>query len=367
MRTFLDELSLSCKLSTIGTYVTGLNAFLKSAPRFNSISSHQPTRISPAILQRYLKFLNKRQLAPYTKVNYLLVVKKYLIWEIEHGTITESVIKTFDRSFLPKVPDYLPRPLSHDTDRLLINKMRSSNHPYAPIFLLLRLTGLRISELINLSKNCVVTNARDEHYLKVPLGKMDNERLVPLNQEALALIHKIKKIYPICKRKIDPNRLISVGGHISSVYEHLNNQFKKIVGDTVDQNKPITFHRLRHTYATSLLTGGVGIISIMKLLGHRRIEMSLRYAKVTPTYLRDEYLKALTVLEQQWTSRDEYNFKDQICYVSLPELINMLATFLKKEVSLKTPKQKNLLRRLARLKTSLEKINLDQKFPLTGV
>lgn len=49
-----------------------------------------------------------------------------------------------------------------------------------------------------------------------------------------------------------------------------------------------TDHRLRHTYAASLLSGGVGLIFLMKLLGHRRIEMTLRYAKVTPSHLRNE-------------------------------------------------------------------------------
>lgn len=367
MRSFLDEQGLSCKSSTIGTYTTGLNAFIKFAPCSNSISRQPSTKISLVVLQQYLKSLNQRQLAPYTKVNYLLTVKKYLIWEIEQGTIAESIIKNFDRSFLPKVPDYLPRPLSNDTDRLLMNKLRNSDYPYAPIFLLLRLTGLRISELINLSKNCVVTNATNEHYLKVPLGKMDNERLVPLSQEALTLIHKIKEAYPIYKKKkrIDPNRLIGIKGPVSYVYQHLEVRFKKIVGDITDQNKSVTFHRLRHTYGTTLLAGGVSIVSIMKLLGHRRIEMSLRYVKVTPTHLRNEYLKALTVLEHQWTPPHEYNIKDQTHYVSPPELINRLSAFLKKEAQLNPAKLKTLFRKLARLRTSLEKIPLNQNFPLT--
>ena len=31
----------------------------------------------------------------------------------------------------------------------------------------------------------------------------------------------------------------------------------------------MTTHRLRHTYATSLLSGGMSIASVMKLLGHK--------------------------------------------------------------------------------------------------
>lgn len=47
-------------------------------------------------------------------------------------------------------------PLSSENDRLLQNRLQSSNSPYALIFLLLRHTGLRISELINLPWNPLI-------------------------------------------------------------------------------------------------------------------------------------------------------------------------------------------------------------------
>lgn len=307
-------------------------------------------------------YLNNKKLVPYTKVNYLLSVKKYLQWEVEQGRVTENVLEALDRKHLPKVPEYLPRPLSSENDRLLQNILQKSEHPYASPFLLLRHTGLRISELINLPKDCVVTDGRDEKYLKVPLGKMNNERLVPLAESDLALIEKIRATHPLTAKRWDPNRLIGLRGPVSSVYPHLVRRFKKLVGEMTDQNKPVTFHRLRHTYATTLLTGGIGLVSLMKLLGHRRIEMTLRYAKVTPSHLRDEYLKAIRVLENQSVITNTKNSGEITGQWQPAELIRQISRFLNKTNATPRSQKKNLLLRLTRIEKELAKIPFPQKF-----
>ncbi len=65
--------------------------------------------------------------------------------------------------------------------------------------------------------------------------------------------------------------------------------------------EPLVSHRLRHTYATSLLGAGLSLEAIKELLGHRSFAMSLRYARVTPQKLRNDYLKAITAVEGQVT------------------------------------------------------------------
>lgn len=44
--------------------------------------------------------------------------------------------------------------------------------------------------------------------------------------------------------------------------------------------KHITFHMSRHTYATMLLTLGVDLYTVSKLLGHTSIKHTQRYAKI---------------------------------------------------------------------------------------
>lgn len=352
---YLSLESARCKPGTIACYRLSLKHFC-GVVRIKKISA-----LSHRLLNAYMSALAARNLAPYTKVNAMLAVRKYLEWEFEEGTIAEDLVLLLDRKKLPPVPEYLPRPLSIENDLILKNKMKDSKSPYALLFLLLRQTGMRISELINLPQDCVLTNHKNEKYLKVPLGKMNTERIVPLTKESVEIIESIKNRLPLSNKYYNSTRLIGLNGSVCKVYGRLSHRFKKIRGDLTDQGKPITFHRLRHTYATTLLTGGVSLVSLMKLLGHRRIEMTLRYAKVTPQHLRDEYLKAIEVLENQTLVTQKNTPTNLNGYCAPADIIAQLIKFLTK-ISAKDSRQQNLIRRLGRIHADIVSINVPQKF-----
>lgn len=365
MRRYLAEQRISCKPSTIGTYISALNnfhAFLRSAFHSKVITAKRLSSIDKSVLDNYLADLHAQRLAPYSCVNKFLAVRKYLVWEVAQNNLKPSTLANFNRSRLPKVPDYLPRPLSKETDRLLTHRLRSSGSPYAKAFLLLRLTGMRISELINLSNDCIFTTAKNERFLKIPLGKMNNERLVPLCAEAVTIIQNLKSSSRLGPKPHDRKRLIGMKGPIPRVYSRLASQFETFTEDLLDQDKRITFHRLRHTYATSLLSGGVSIVSIMKLLGHRRIEMSLRYAQITPTHLRDEYFRAIAAIEQNFLPQDKPN--TIAIRVEPASIIDQLTTFVKKEANFDKLTHRKLARKLSRFRNVIQSIPIKQKFPV---
>ena len=355
MRDYLREQSACCKASTVKGYRGILRCFYNDLGKTSAIDS-----LTKRQLQEYLLHLCERNLAPYSKVNYMLAVKKYLQWEVERGRLSESLLSVMDRSKLPPVPEYLPRPLSSENDLLLQNKLRASDHPQAPFFLLLRHTGMRISELINLPPDCVLSGLKGEKFLKVPLGKMNNERLVPLSIESLSLIETIRGT----ASKDNPERLIGMSGEIPQVYNRLSTRFKNISGPMIDQGKPVTFHRLRHSFATSLLTAGVSLVSLMKLLGHRRIEMTLRYAKVTPSHLRDEYLRAVSVLVAQSSLIKPKTSGEDSGSMHPSEIISQLSAFLVNASSLAAPQRHNLLRRLHRLQKDFAQVRFSKRFIL---
>lgn len=69
----------------------------------------------------------------------------------------------------------------------------------------------------------------------------------------------------------------------------------------IELPEPITSHRLRHTYAITMLNAGMSLVSVMKLLGHRDQRMTLRYVEVTLETVGREYFEALTHLERNYT------------------------------------------------------------------
>ena len=361
MLLYLKGQSVCCKDSTLGAYKIGLRHF----SHFMESCGLTVENLVASDISAFLQHICSLKLAPYTRLNYFLIVRKYLAWEVDSQRVSEKILEEFVRSKLPKVPEYLPRPLGAETDLELQRRCQISRTPYALMFLLLRNTGLRISELINLPFDPLVT-LNKATFLKVPLGKMNTERMVPLSTQTIEIIRKIQKAYPICPNQCSKQRLIGLTGSISTVRGHLYYHYKKITAEMTDQNHNITFHRLRHTYATTLLSAGVSIVSIMKLLGHRRIEMSLRYAKVTPNHLRDEYLKAVAVIENQ-AGIQVTTTKTKSADWHPSEIIEHLRAFTNKAAKLDARNKKNILRKITRLKIDIAAITFDQKFKMTDL
>jgi integrase len=95
-------------------------------------------------------------------------------------------------SDLPKLPRPLPRHLTPDLDRRLARALETyPDRLGADALLLARATGLRIGELVDLKLDCVHEIPGAGAWLKVPLGDPDSERMVPLDEEAVAIIDRI--------------------------------------------------------------------------------------------------------------------------------------------------------------------------------
>jgi integrase len=93
---------------------------------------------------------------------------------------------------VPRLPRALPRYISPDADRRLVRELENwSNRLRADALLLMRATGLRIGELVDLELDCVHEVPGQGAWLKVPLGKLDTERMVPLDDETLAIVDRI--------------------------------------------------------------------------------------------------------------------------------------------------------------------------------
>jgi integrase len=93
---------------------------------------------------------------------------------------------------VPRLPRPLPRYLPADADRRLTAALHASpNRLRADALLLLRATGMRIGELRDLELDCVHEVPGAGAWLKVPLGKLDSERMVPIDEETLTLLDRI--------------------------------------------------------------------------------------------------------------------------------------------------------------------------------
>jgi site-specific recombinase XerD len=203
------------------------------------------------------------------------------------------------RSDHPRLPRPLPRYLPVDVDRRLAEALGASSYRLAADALLLaRAVGLRIGELLDLELDCVHEIPGHGAWLKVPLGKLDSERMVPLDDETVALIDRIAatrtpgRALPHPRTRRPTQFLFTHHGRRLSQAAVRTELARSATTAGIDHATP---HQLRHTYATALVNAGVSLQALMALLGHVSAEMSLRYAHLFDATIRAEYERALTL------------------------------------------------------------------------
>jgi integrase len=207
------------------------------------------------------------------------------------------------RGDIPKLPRTLPRYLPPDADRRLAAALEASpNRLAADALLLQRACGLRIGELVDLELDAVHEVPGQGAWLKVPLGKLDSERMVPLDEETVALVDRIVAHrspgrplrHPRSGRPVE--FLLTHHGRRLSV-DGLRDELGRAAQAAGIGH--VTPHQLRHTYATALVNAGVSLQSLMALLGHVSAEMSLRYGRLFDATVRTEYERALILAKER--------------------------------------------------------------------
>ena len=199
----------------------------------------------------------------------------------------------------PRLPRPLPRYLPPDEDRRLVATLEASpNRLCADAMLLARATGVRIGELLDLELDCVHEVPGQGAWLKVPLGKLATERMVPLDDDTVALIDRI-----VATRS--PGRPLRHPRDGRPVEFLLTHQGRRPSQHTLRAELdraateagigPVVPHQLRHTFATALVNAGCSLQSLMAMLGHVSAEMSLRYGRLFDETVRADYERALTL------------------------------------------------------------------------
>ncbi len=127
------------------------------------------------------------------------------------------------------------------------------------------LTGLRVGNIKKLQWQNVITNVSGQTYIQFEQVKRHNVQQNPLNEEAILLLGDRQSpeepVFPSIK------------------YSSWNNMRIKQWVMNAGIKKDITFHSFRHTYASNLYQTTGDIYLTQRLMGHKSIKTTLRYAK----------------------------------------------------------------------------------------
>lgn len=165
-----------------------------------------------------------------------------------------------------------------------------------PIIIVLRNTGMRIGELLNLKLSNIDLS---KGYITVISSKTNNYRLIPINNELGPLLHWLSNNY------IAPNNMkIYDRMDIHSKYLFCHPDGSKIKSIKTSFNNACrragikaTVHMLRHSFASHLVMNGVDLVSVKELLGHTSINTTMIYS-----HLSDKH-KVNTVGKLPWIKK----------------------------------------------------------------
>jgi site-specific recombinase XerD len=342
---FLDLLKPTHKLQTVRGHQTSLRQF----HIWLNAQHCSLTDIDRSRIESWLSWLHERGLAACTRVHIIQHVRAYLDW-LEEQAVLATASTLVRGSDLPKLPQYLPRPVSPDVDTELQRRFKLSGCTYQLGMLLMRRTGLRVGELIDLPYQCVSTDPAGNTLLKVPLGKLATERLVPLDHFTAKLVARLQR-NGSRKRSL---LLVTASGRKTNYYRYSEALKKACSG--LSFQEPMTTHRLRHTYATQLLSAGMNLPSVMRLLGHTDYRMTLRYAAITDSTVFTEFESALQHNAQRYPANANANASSTPDPIrALPDLVRYIQKCAH-EKQLDSRKALLIVRRIRRLQADLRKI-----------
>ena len=198
--------------------------------------------------------------------------------------------KILNRKIRVKVSETLPRAIDPEDIQLLLAAI-THVRDRAMILLLLR-TGMRIGELLHTRLDDVNLSERRIEIFEAQKNRVG--RVVYISDDALSALKQ-----SLAQRdRISDYVFYGHRGRPLS-YEAARSMFTKHLTKAGLAHKGYTLHALRHTFASELLNAGMRLECLQQLLGHSSIEMTRRYARLTDNTRKEEYFKAMQIIESE--------------------------------------------------------------------
>jgi integrase len=241
-------------------YCTGFNEYLKTA---------ENGTYKKCISETY----PSGTLAKGTQYNYSRTLSVALNCAIQEGIIQSNPMKTLTRFERPQLPQSNREYLTIDEVKQLV-KTECVKPIVKQAFLFSCFSGLRFSDVKALKWGDIQTDNEGKYLIKYTQQKTQKNEYLQLSDDSL-------KFLPDKGTATDKDTIFILSNN------GYTNQALKSWVLAAGVTKRVTFHVGRHTNATLLLSLGVPIETVSKLLGHSAIKTTQIYAKVIDKSKRD--------------------------------------------------------------------------------
>jgi integrase/recombinase XerD len=292
-----SELSLFLDMLTAerGAAAYTLEAYARDISEFLAFLAAKRVSVRKASadhLRAYIESLARKGLAPASRARKLSAIRQFFRFLLGEGLRADDPTSAIDS---PKLGRPLPKILSLAEVEALIETAKAAcetaegaaRRRVLRLYALLETlyaSGLRVSELIALSRNVLVA---DDRVLTIK-GKGGRERLVPLNaaaREALAA-HMAAMKEAETGRGASPWLFPTGDGAQHLTRQRFGQELKALALAANLDPARVSPHVLRHAFASHLLERGADLRTVQQLLGHADISTTQIYTHVIEERLR---------------------------------------------------------------------------------
>ncbi|MGZ8801875.1 MAG: tyrosine-type recombinase/integrase [Mycobacterium sp.] len=288
MRRYLDQIACVLRPGS----VTGADLALRSFAGFLVEIAPQVTstaQVTRRHIEDYKPWLakrpgeNKNRVTTATLAHRLGTLRMFFVRIDEWGWDQAPARVPMFPGDLPRQDHPLPKALDDAAAAKLLRAAAGDKRLLVRVTVevLLR-TGLRVGEFTALPADAVVQIGAAP-WLHVPVGKLREDRYLPLHPHLVQLIDAYRTQHVPADHPLLLPRENGRGADRHSVTRILNNV---AAAAGIGHIHP---HQLRHTLATQAINRGMSLEAIAAMLGHRSMDMTLRYAKIANRTVADEY------------------------------------------------------------------------------
>jgi integrase len=296
MARYLDQLRVSARPATLGAYDDALRMFA------GHITTVDPACRSAAAIEHRHVEAHKTWMASRpgrsggklsaTTISHRLCLlrtffERIIDWDYDDAP-RRSPIYAGD---FPERDEPLPKFLDDPTAAKFMAALATDPNKRRRLMVeLLARTGMRSGELAALESDATV-RIGDTHWLRIPVGKLHNDRYVPLHPILVELINDWIATRPPSRSGRLVERDDGNPFDRRTIHRYVAAAAKRA---GVGHVHP---HQLRHTLATQAINRGMSLEAIAALLGHRSMRMTLTYARISDRTVADEYFRVTEAVE----------------------------------------------------------------------
>jgi integrase/recombinase XerD len=283
---FLDHLRVERNLS-----VATISAYGQDLAHFSNFLAQQKlsdvSQVGTIAILDHLSNLMRANLSSRSQARALIAIRQFFRFLNSERLCDRDPSETVD---LPRFGQKLPIFLTiEEVDRLLAAPPRGTPRGLRDAAMLetLYASGLRVSELVNLSINDLNLDAG---YL-MAFGKGKKQRVVPMGENAIVLLRSYLETARVTFLRKSAKSTDAV--FLTRLGRSMTRQafWKIIVAYTqlAGIKKDISPHKLRHSFATHMVERGADLRAVQAMLGHADIGTTEIYTHLSRAHLRNVY------------------------------------------------------------------------------